>query len=599
MEIDTTEVFTNVATNLVEDAIKGAWSKVKDYFLDLDAKQSVEYGLAYENYLNETRRKNSRIKTIIYRRVPQDLYSFYECIGVNYKGNIINTDSITNLIDIDSKIIITGTGGMGKSILFKHLFLNTIEKTNFIPVLLELRTFNNMEIKDISIYNEIYKTLCENGFVLDEKYFQYSMEKGGYIIFLDGYDEVNREKTGKIRSEIESISSKYNRNKFLVSSRPSDQFIGWSDFTEVTCSKLTKTQALSLINKIEFDESVKSTFYKELNDNLYKKYESFASNPLLLNIMLLTFNKHASIPDKLNDFYEEAFATLFNMHDATKDSYVRDIRTGLGCEDFKLVFSYICFKSYFNGDYEFSEHKLREYLDGAKNKFSRINFSIDDFENDLTMSVCMLIKDGLNYRFSHRSFQEYFAAWYTCKLVDEVQSRLLSGWLKESDSILTDSYISMLFDLQSEKFNKIVLCPALEEVKKMYNRYGFTMDLIKHLFKSFSIVKDPNDEFKMFLQIKDQYLCYSLILNCRLNGYSYCREDEKQLKKIYNKLKNCNKMHNTWKFEEALEIIEAEELLTSLKWFENQILFAISIIEKNTNSSINRKRKVSSIIDEL
>ena len=33
-------------------------------------------------------------------------------------------------------------------------------------------------------------------------------------------------------------------------------------------------------------------------------------------------------------FTREAFVTLFNVHDATKDSFVRDIRSGLSCEDF-------------------------------------------------------------------------------------------------------------------------------------------------------------------------------------------------------------------------------------------------------------------------
>ena len=173
------------------------------------------------------------------------------------------------------------------------------------------------------------------------------MREGAYIIFFDGYDEVNRDKTEKITSEIKALSEKYGENKFFISSRPSEEFIGWNDFCEVETLKLNKQQALNLVKKLEFDEVVKDTFYKELDRTLYDKYESFASNPLLLNIMLLTFQKHASIPERLNDFYDEAFVTLFNVHDATKDSYVRDIRSGLGCEDFKLVFSYICFKSYF------------------------------------------------------------------------------------------------------------------------------------------------------------------------------------------------------------------------------------------------------------
>ena len=77
MGIYETKIFTDVATNLIEDVIKGAWSKVKKIFVDLENELDLEYGIAYEKYLQNTMNKYSRIKTIIYRRVPQDLYSFY------------------------------------------------------------------------------------------------------------------------------------------------------------------------------------------------------------------------------------------------------------------------------------------------------------------------------------------------------------------------------------------------------------------------------------------------------------------------------------------------------------------------------------------
>ncbi len=465
--IDEQEFITNIATNIAEDSIKSAWNKVKKFFKDLDTKESIRYKTAYENYLLNTKQKNGKIKTLIYRRVPKDLYSLYVCIDILYNDKAISTQNICNLVEIGNKIIVTGTGGAGKSVLFKHLFLNTIENTIFIPVLLELRNLNDCDLHNISIYNSIYKILYDNGFDLSKEYFDYSMKEGSYIIFFDGFDEIKRDKKAKITNEIKKLTDKYSNNKYFLSSRPSEEFIGWNDFCEVETMELNKEQALDMIKKIEFDEITKNIFYKELNDSLYTKYQSFASNPLLLNIMLLTFQKHASVPEKLNDFYEEAFVTLYNVHDATKDSYTRDIRSGLGCEDFKLVFSYICFKSYFSDKFQFSETELRQYIQKAKEKFDILDFSIDDFQKDLIQSVCMLIKDGLSYSFTHRSFQEYFAAWYTCKLLDEEQSKLLLSWIKESKSVLSDSYFSMLFDLQSEKMNRIVICPILKEVKKL------------------------------------------------------------------------------------------------------------------------------------
>lgn len=593
--VNSQEFFTNVATNIVEDSIKGAWDKIKKFFKDLDAKDAIRYQTAYEKYLINTEQKNSKIKTIIYRRVPKDLYSFYECIGVSCNGKTISTENINNLFTLGNKLIVTGTGGVGKSILFKHLFLNTIAETGLIPVLLELRSFNICDIRDISMFEAIYKSLCDNGFELSEEYFEYSMQEGGYVIFLDGYDEVNRDKAEKVTGEIKALAEKYNRNKYLLSSRPSEEFIGWNDFCEVETLKLNKQQALDLIKKIDFDKSAKETFYNELNNSLYEKYKSFASNPLLLNIMLLTFQKHASIPDRLNDFYEEAFVTLFNVHDATKDSYVRDIRSGLGCEDFKLIFSYICFKSYFNGEFQFSEARLRSYIQSARQKFDRYTFGVEEFQEDLTQSVCMLVKEGMIYHFSHRSFQEYFAAWYTCKLVDDVQSKLLLNWIKESDSVFSDSYFQMLFDLQSEKVNKIIICPMLKEVKKLYIQYGYSLELLDTLFEGIRFNKRGKDGiYNTSLIIKDKYLCYGLMLNNKLNKFPYgnSNNDEQvvydKVKEYFSKGSRENDInHRQFSFNEILNILTKEELLKHLQWFQSQVEFAMQIVEKYDDTNIN------------
>lgn len=390
MDVEQNEIITNVASDLIKSGISLGWEKIKGYFKDLEAELDLEYRTAFTEYLENTRDRYSKIKTIIYRRERKDLYSFYESTEVSHSGKRISTSDINDLLEIDSKILVTGTGGIGKSILFKHLFLNSIEKTIYIPVFIELRSLNNLDNKEILLTDLVYKSLYLNGFKLERKYFDSSLEQGAYIIFLDGFDEIHHNKREVVTEEIRSFCQKHHHNCVFVSSRPSTEFIGWSNFSEIESLPLTKEQALSLVNKIEFDEKVKQTFSQELDRHLFEKYKSFASNPLLLTIMLLTFQKHASIPERLNDFYEEAFVTLFNVHDATKDSFVRDIRSGLGCEDFKLVFSYICFKSYFNGEYEFSEARLRELINISKEKFKdKFSFNADDFQEDLVHSVCM------------------------------------------------------------------------------------------------------------------------------------------------------------------------------------------------------------------
>ena len=602
--IDSEKILTDVATNLIKDAVSSGWEKVKKHFKDFDAKESIKYGTAYEKYLANTRDKNGKIKTIIYRRIPKELYSFYECTDIEHEGKRIGTEKVSDILELSNKIIISGTGGIGKSILFKHLFLNTIETSDFIPVLIELRKFNLYDSKDIILADAVYNSLYENGFQLEKEYFEYSMRQGGYIIFLDGFDEVSKDKSQKVTEEIKSICDKYPNNRYLVSSRPTDTFIGWNDFTEVSACKLTKKQALSLINKIEFDKSVKDIFYGALDKKLFEKYESFASNPLLLTIMLLTFSNHASIPDKLNDFYEAAFSTLFNMHDATKDCYVRDIRSKLGSEDFKTVFAYICFKSYFSSEFEFSEAKLRQYIQMAKDRFVNLQFSVDDFQEDLILSVCMLVKEGLNYRFTHRSFQEYFAAWHTCKITDEQQIKLLTAWIGESDAPLTDEYLSMLFNMQSEKVNKIIFSPGIHKVKTIYDQYGFSLAFLDFLFSGVRVNSRPSGKNKaLSLLVKDRYLCNILRCTCNCNNFKYSQQEGDYIilqNEVAEELyKRQNSKQKFFPFEDAVEIVGEQKLLQALKWFEIQYQFCVMIMEQNSGKNYMHKKKVASIINEL
>ncbi len=65
---------------------------------------------------------------------------------------------------------------------------------------------------------------------------------------------------------------------------------------------LSKEKSIKLIEKLPYyDEEVKSRFLKTL-DKSYTKSKRFCSNPLLLTLMLLTFEEFAEIPDRMHVF---------------------------------------------------------------------------------------------------------------------------------------------------------------------------------------------------------------------------------------------------------------------------------------------------------
>ncbi len=606
-----TKVVSDVISTLIKDFLKFAWNKASKYFKDLDAKEEIRYRTAYEEYIAKTSKNISLVKTIIYRKEPKFIYSIYECVGVKYGGKDIDTGSVCNLFDIGNKILISGTGGTGKSVLLKHLFLNTIKETDYIPVMIELRNLNSQEIKDISLYDEMYKSLKNNGFNLSKEYFELSMNEGAYVLFLDGIDEIKSDRKEKITREIKELSEHYGKNRYIASSRPSPGFIGWNDFCEADMMSLTKKQASELISKIDFEERVKEDFCKELESVLFDKYKSFASNPLLLNIMLLTFQKHSTIPESLNDFYEEAFVTLFNAHDATKDFYKRDIKCKLGCDEFKHIFSYICFKSYFASQYAFRETELREHIESAKNKTGINHFNTDDYIEDLSQSICMLIKDGIKYCFAHRSFQEYFAAFYTCKLTDDVQRDLLIKWIEESDNLFTDEYFRMLFRMQSDKVNKIVFCPIIKEIKNLYEKEGFTIKFLRRLFIDFSVEKHwKNGENKYRVRVYyDTFLYKGMVLGVGLNDFYHSgrRQNYNDVHKaLFEKVSenytfdsNASHVYFTTKFDAALLLVKEDELLENFLWVKDECEFLFEILEKCEKEKMGISNKLSSILAGL
>ncbi|MCB6200829.1 NACHT domain-containing protein [Extibacter muris] len=608
-ELNVNKITAEVISDLAKSASQTVLKKLTKSYKDMVKREEIDYGIAFENYLTDAEKSIRMAKTILYGQVPHDLYSFFECMGIHNKEKVVNTSDINNILKIGHKIIITGTGGIGKSMLMKHCFLDAIKNTQYIPVLVELRGLNECAIEDISIKNFIYKTLNIFGFKLEEEYFEYSLETGCYLILFDGYDEVKNAYSQKVTHEIIDFSNKYSGNHLIVSSRPLDEFVGWSDFIEYSSMKLSKVQALSLIEKLDYDEELKCKFYKQLDEELYDRYQSFASNPLLLTIMLMTFEERISIPDSRTDFYEQAFSTLFHRHDAMKrGKFKREIQSNLGYEDFKKVFSYYCFRTFFKNQYEFTEKSVLENIVKAKEKvYSFGNFSEIDYLNDLTNAVCMLVHEGLNYRFAHRSFQEYFAAVYATQLSDEEQKQFVTSWLKSMAGRLTTDFLDILCELQPDRFMKNILYDSMYELYNMYEANACSDEwFIEYMYESISIRDKGDRDYRVGVMIRESY--FQRVFTSMLHYLHYPYNDNNQDEEYYQIVEKLESKYKTNKkgrrvsgitFEQLKEDGLYDEAIKTIKWVIERKDFAFDALEKIDINTFGRKRKFESMLDDL
>jgi len=424
----------------------------------------IKLRTAYKDYLSATQIKYSRAKSFFIRHEPVDLYTYYEPTGIACGKRKIETPSFIQCVEVSNRVILSGSGGSGKSVALRHLFLDCIRAKQFVPVMVELRDLNDMG-SDISLDDAIDNTLNTFGFNTSGTFVKRAKEAGHFCFFFDGYDEVNPALRKKVMDQISSLSKKFVSCPVFLTSRPDDILSNNDEFSIFQMLPLELESALRLIAKLPFDQEIKDKFSKKLEDGLFQKHQSFLSNPLLLSIMLLTYGENAEIPTKLSIFYNQAYEALFQRHDANKGGYSRKRLTDLDIQDFSRVFALFALQTYEKRLFRMSRTVCLGFIEKSRDGLNK-KFKAEHYLRDLLSAACLLVEDGLDIAFSHRSFQEYFVALQICSAAPQVQEKLLERYAANIES---DNVISLLLEMNPDLIEREVFLPGL---KKLYSEIG-------------------------------------------------------------------------------------------------------------------------------
>lgn len=461
----------SAAKKVGEKAADCALNAIIDFVKTKFGEVQVIIGTVFERYLENATKRYNQIRTLTTGTTPRSIIgedSLYVNVGLNYNGEEIDTSSVYPLLEISNNLLILGTGGIGKSMLTRYLFLDTAEYEGYVPVLIELRRIGTQSSGELSILDLIYTCMEDFDVEIPRDQFEYSLQLGKYLFLFDGFDEVKSSLAKEAAEAIQKFSAKYPKNSFIVTSRPKTESSPLETFTILESMPLNKAQAVELASRIWAEDEKTREFCRQLDETLYDQHKDFAENPLLLSMMFLTFMRNSSIPNHLSDFYKKAYDALYSAHDnQDKGCYKRDFQCKtLDENQFKRLLTHFCFQSYFKEAYDFSETEIISYLESSIKKLGFNDVKAADYLTDLRNVVCMIIKDGDTYRFSHRSFQAYFAAYYTAhSLTDEQQKRLFTELLASLDTYIEkQDYFTLLIQIAPNRFAENALERRLRQL---------------------------------------------------------------------------------------------------------------------------------------
>lgn len=442
----------------------------------------------FKNYLDKAVSYYSTKKTLLYAEKPHPFYELYVCNTVKYhkyrnsgtndtKQEITIENATIEKLETESKyIIIEGIGGIGKSMFLTHLFLSSAQNSEIsgiIPLFLSLKNYKDTTD---NVVDFIWKSVCEYDSAISRKAIIEALQNKELVLLLDGYDEIQSSARESFQSDLEAFIKSYNGNTIIMTSRPIyDSFVSFSKFSVFDIKPLTKPQALELVGKLEFwDDVAKNNFMKALDSKLYSSHWEFASNPLLLTIMLMTYSAFGEVPAKMHVFYSKAYETMARLHDASKGSFKRPLHTNLTPEEFSKYFAEFCARTYRDEILEFDERSFTAYmtkvLRGSTAESSGI--TPHDFLLDLTDNLCIMYREGSTYYFIHRSFQEYFAAVHFSSEYDAKLTRIGNFFEGMKNRNYTDKTFDMMYDMIPDKVERFIFLPFLEKLLTGYSQKG-------------------------------------------------------------------------------------------------------------------------------
>ena len=536
----TATAIASVAKPFVEPFVKKfVTSKLQDF-----AKWCKEKGKEiatpkseyFKAYLERMYDKCNTVKTLAFANSQLKLKDVYIPLTLKkdgWWGDI--TDSVIygvpkKMIKKYKKILITDTAGMGKTTVMKRIFIamiDDVEENIGIPIYIELNKLHEGhlivdEIKEG--FKELFET-NDNELLLD------LIRLGGFVFFLDGYDEIASD-IDLVTNDIQDFISKSGRNNyFFLTSRPDARLNSFGDFQSFSIEPLKRNKAFELLKKYDLDENKERSnkLIATLNSEEYDSIEEYLGNPLLVSLLYTAYFYGKKIPLKKSQFYRQVYYALFEAHKLAQGVKPHNKHSLSDIDDFNSVLRYIGYECLLGIGVRFDEDTILASIDRAKAFYGNLEFGKSAFLKDLYTTVPLFVKEGTEYSWAHKSLMEYFAAQFIYSDAKENQDKILTAIYNSADESKYGNMLDIYYEIDYKGFSKNITLSLCEEYVKFYESVQIEAPMI--------------DEESIDLRKSMLFFCD---YQAELNHFCTLERDGSLLKGMYNKPFHSTKRRMIW-----------------------------------------------------
>lgn len=457
------------------------------------------------------------------RKREQNINEFYVENTFSYYGKEIEklyncgleeieTIRLENFFDFGNKIVLIGGAGLGKSTTLNYLYCNyeRMYEAYAVKIKIDLKEY----AKEIGEKKKGLLWCITNEFSKRSKYVKLSfdeiqsvlsdyLDNGKCLVILDALDEIpTLAIRNKVRDEIAIFCGLYYLNRFIISTREAGYLrnrfdetflhIKINQFSDYQIRKYSENWFKLYYNNLEnFEE-----FWEKFEEEVKRAHcENIISNPIILILALVIFDIEKNLPTRRIEFYQKCIETFLTERENRKGAYVLEDKTK-SILSVNLTLPKIAYYKFEhlkdNVGYKFIYSELENAVYNSIGVTDILNWAsaVKQYIEYLIERTELVQEIDENiYDFAHKTFYEYFLAFYFCKTYENGELvNLLGTWIGDSNN---------------DELARLIIEAVIQNNQP--RQHDCVIEYLFHRLKTDSIIENRYDKMDIFLIIVDLY----------------------------------------------------------------------------------------------